>query len=208
MKRLTPKDKAVINAFTDKKPAESRKLSSDGTTLDGLWMGGREIAVWKGGKIVLNDLGSRSAQLVQDFLKRNTPRNWIQEMISTINRIPESILDALIEEINQRVVSEYVMPDDEREQQAILKRKLRLTRDHLDALKFLVMSGAINSPNRAVASSDLKAFSQEVLGDLIKHGMIQGVADRRNPRGLPKAYYTNMSGFLMGHAYQRRYVKA
>jgi len=68
----------VINAFIDQKPAESKKLLTNGMRLDGVWMGGSNIAHWEGGRIVTNDLGSKAAQTVQNFLKRNTPKNLLR----------------------------------------------------------------------------------------------------------------------------------
>lgn len=48
---LGAKDKAVLDAFGNKKAAEGKKLSTDGTTLDGNWMGGKKLAFWQGEKI-------------------------------------------------------------------------------------------------------------------------------------------------------------
>lgn len=73
------KDKKTIEAFTDKKAAESKKFSTDGKRLDGLWMGGKGIAVWEGGKIHFNDLGSKAAEQVQRYIKKSTPKNWLAE---------------------------------------------------------------------------------------------------------------------------------
>jgi len=75
--KLGKSDKQVIDAFTSKKAAESKKLTTDGKRLDGNWMGGKNIAEWKGGKIVLNDTGSRSGQIVQRAIKKNAPKNAI-----------------------------------------------------------------------------------------------------------------------------------
>lgn len=72
--RLSKKDKEVIKAFADKKSAESKKLTSDGKRLDGNWMGGRGIAQWKGGKIEVRDLGSRSADTVARALRKLAPK--------------------------------------------------------------------------------------------------------------------------------------
>ena len=80
--RLGKIDKQVINAFTDKKPMLGYKLDTDGKTLDGSWMGGRGIAVWKGDKIHFADLGSKSAQTVQNAVKKMAPRNDIAESIN------------------------------------------------------------------------------------------------------------------------------
>lgn len=53
---------------------EGNKLSTDGSRLDGNWMGGRGIAEWNNGKISFGDLGSRSAQKVQRFISKNVPQ--------------------------------------------------------------------------------------------------------------------------------------
>lgn len=75
--KLTPKDKKVLNAFIDKQAASSKNLESDGTRLDGSWMGGRGIAQWEAGKIAFSDLGSRGAQTVQRALRKLAPANLI-----------------------------------------------------------------------------------------------------------------------------------
>ena len=74
-RRMT--DGAVLNAFLDKRAAESKKLSTDGHRLNGNWMGGSTIAEWKHGKIVFHDLGSKAAQRVRKALVVGTPKNWI-----------------------------------------------------------------------------------------------------------------------------------
>ena len=88
---LTSKDKAVIMAFIDQKPAESKKLLTNGLRLDGLWMGGSGIAHWEGGRIVMNDLGSRSAQTVQNYLKKETPKNLMRTAGSIIRDLERRI---------------------------------------------------------------------------------------------------------------------
>jgi len=75
--KLGPKDKKVIDAFTEKKEADSDKLESTGKQLDGLWMGGKKIAYWEDGKIKMGDLGDRSSQTVQRALKKMTPKNML-----------------------------------------------------------------------------------------------------------------------------------
>lgn len=72
-------DKQVIDAFLDKKSADSKKLSTDGTRLDGSWMGGSGIAKWVDDKIQFNDLGSKAAQTVQNAVKKAAPKNWLKE---------------------------------------------------------------------------------------------------------------------------------
>jgi len=76
---LSPGDKKVIKAFIDKKPLEGRKLDTDGKKLDGMWMGGRGQAEWRGGKIVLRDQGGKSSDVIHRFIRKNAPRNWIAE---------------------------------------------------------------------------------------------------------------------------------
>lgn len=79
MFKLTKGDKRVIDAFIDQRPAESKKLISDGTHLDGLWMGGAGIAWWgpKYTTIRMQDLGSKAAQTVQRAIAKKVPRNWL-----------------------------------------------------------------------------------------------------------------------------------
>jgi transcription antitermination factor NusG len=77
--RISPADNKVIISFTEQKPGESRKLKTDGKTLDGLWMGGNNIAQWKSNKIHFNDLGSKAAETVQKAIKREAPKNQIVE---------------------------------------------------------------------------------------------------------------------------------
>jgi len=72
---LGKKDMLVLRSFADQKPANGPKLTTDGTRLDGNWMGGTGIAKWKGGKVHLNDLGSRAAQQVQLALKKYVAKN-------------------------------------------------------------------------------------------------------------------------------------
>lgn len=77
------KDKAVIRAFLDRKAMEGTKLTTDGKSLDGMWMGGRGIAIWNpkgdGKGIILNELGSKAAQSVQRALRKVAPKAWIIE---------------------------------------------------------------------------------------------------------------------------------
>ena len=74
--RLTKKDKAVLRAFLDRKRADSGHLESTGSRLDILGMGGRGVAQWRGNKIDLPDLGSRSGQTVQRALQRMAPPGY------------------------------------------------------------------------------------------------------------------------------------
>lgn len=102
---------------------------------------------------------------------------------------------------------EYFMPDEEREQQRALMQKHGLNDKHLKALKFLVLGKHVHSKNRAVSATDmLKACDQKCLDDLISLGMIEGVPSARNRRVM-SGYFATLPGFLMGHAYQRGYLK-
>lgn len=74
--RLSPKDKKIIEAFTDKKSMDNNKFESDGKVLDGLWMGGKKIAYWKGGKISFGPNASRSIQTVQKYVRKIAPSSW------------------------------------------------------------------------------------------------------------------------------------
>lgn len=68
---LGKKDLEVLKAFSEKKPANSEKLISNGRMLSGRWTGGAAMAFWRDGKVVFNDLGSKIVQSVQQKLKRD-----------------------------------------------------------------------------------------------------------------------------------------
>lgn len=70
---LGKRDKDVLRAFSDHRPADSKKLYTDGVVLDGLWMGGHNIAEWAADHVVFHDLGSKAAQTVQHALKKLIP---------------------------------------------------------------------------------------------------------------------------------------
>jgi|18_taG_2_1085343.scaffolds.fasta_scaffold92177_1 hypothetical protein len=71
--RLSPKDKEVIWSFFLKGNKTSKKLTTDGRSLDGQWLGGNNIAQWAGETIVLKDLGSIAAQVVENYVRKNCP---------------------------------------------------------------------------------------------------------------------------------------
>jgi hypothetical protein len=77
--RLNKTDKRVIAAFLDQKPADSKRLQSDGTRLDGLWMGGNKIAFWHKGKIHFGPNASRTIQMVQRAVRKGAPANDLSE---------------------------------------------------------------------------------------------------------------------------------
>lgn len=83
MDQLTDSDKKVINAFTDGKPATSRLLDTDGKRLDGMWMGGDDLAHWIGDKIQTGPGRPhvKSDEIVLRYLKKITPKNWMQESV-------------------------------------------------------------------------------------------------------------------------------
>lgn len=76
---LSDKDKAVIDAFTDGKEADSKKLSTDGKTLDGNWMGGKEIAIRDSEGVITPGEGRphvKSDEVVLRALKKMTPSRY------------------------------------------------------------------------------------------------------------------------------------
>jgi hypothetical protein len=85
MMRLGKKDKQVIKAFVEQNGMLGHKLYSNGTRLDGLWMGGQGLAVWRNGKIDLPDSGSRSGQLVQNAVRRAAAKVDIRGKTKTKN---------------------------------------------------------------------------------------------------------------------------
>ena len=96
---LSDKDKGVVNAFLDKKEADSKKLTTNGKRLDGNWMGGLGIAEWKGEKIDMPDLGSKSAENVQKYIQKEAPQNWLKssERTAASGKYPE--LDSIAKKI-------------------------------------------------------------------------------------------------------------
>jgi len=68
-KRQTKGDVEVIKAFIEQRSASGKKLSTDGVRLDGHWMGGNKIAFWKGGKIHMPDIGSKTADQIQRSIR-------------------------------------------------------------------------------------------------------------------------------------------
>lgn len=81
--RLSTSDRQTIDAFTSGRSRQGSKLSSDGRRLDGHWMGGGNIAEWKGGKIVFHDLGSKAAQTVQSYVRRSAAPNDLASRSAT-----------------------------------------------------------------------------------------------------------------------------
>jgi hypothetical protein len=73
--RIGARDRAVIRCFPRRQACVGHKLTTDGTRLDGLWLGGSDIAHWSGGRVVMPDLGSRAAQTVQRALGRALQEN-------------------------------------------------------------------------------------------------------------------------------------
>lgn len=78
---LSKADKRVIMAFLDKQKASSKKIESTGTQLDGLWMGGTNIAHWKDDKVVIgeNRPHGRSDQTIIRFIRKHAPRLMLGE---------------------------------------------------------------------------------------------------------------------------------
>lgn len=70
-------DAQVLDAFIDRKSAIGKTLSTDGWRLDGHWMGGTGIAVWRDDQINFKDLGSKAAEKVQRKLRKMTPKNLL-----------------------------------------------------------------------------------------------------------------------------------
>ena len=77
--KLGKGDRKVIAAFIDAKGADSEKLHSDGSRLDGTWMGGNDLARWDGNKIVpgKDQPHGRAAQVVLRAVKKATPSKLI-----------------------------------------------------------------------------------------------------------------------------------
>lgn len=75
--RIGIKDRKVIRAFVDKRAAEGHKLSTDGRSLDGHWLGGRWIAEWvhgpRGEQIKCNVSGLTSQTVCRAVRREAAP---------------------------------------------------------------------------------------------------------------------------------------
>jgi hypothetical protein len=81
---LGANDHKVLAAFAKGEKAESKKLSTDGKTLHGNWMGGGSIAKHIDGKVHLRQMTSRSEQTVHRALKKkHLAKNDIAECVDT-----------------------------------------------------------------------------------------------------------------------------
>lgn len=95
---LGPADKKVLDAFIDKRALDSKKLSTDGKRLDGLWMGGGNVAEWSGNKIQFNDTGGKSGDTIHRAIKKMAPRNAIASQRTARRRTELSdVLDDLVQ---------------------------------------------------------------------------------------------------------------
>jgi len=69
-------DERVLRAFVDKRAAVGNKYTSDGRRLDGMWLGGSNIASWEPGPrggvhiIVLHDTGGKTAQSIHRKIRK------------------------------------------------------------------------------------------------------------------------------------------
>lgn len=93
---LSDKDKAVIDAFTDGKEADSKKLSTDGKTLDGNWMGGKEIAIRDSEGVITPGEGRphvKSDEVVLRALKKMTPSRYYRgsAKVASISGVADGI---------------------------------------------------------------------------------------------------------------------
>ncbi len=96
MFKLNPRDKQVIQDFTDKKKnIGGAYMWTDGFRLDTLGMGGMTVARWVKGRRIAIDPSvphTKAQKTVINYLKKVTPKNLIEESTS-------SKLGALLQEI-------------------------------------------------------------------------------------------------------------
>jgi hypothetical protein len=104
---MSPAHRKVIDAFIDQESAESNKLSTDGKRLDGLWMGGKNIAYWEGGKIKMGPLDSRSKQTIQHAIKKAAPKNMLSEATWGVGLQGAQMREAAIEKAIQAMAKKY-----------------------------------------------------------------------------------------------------
>lgn len=80
---LSAKDKDVIDSFANKQAAEGKKLSTDGKTLDGNWMGGKKLAFWQGEKIHFGAgrPHTKTDEVVMRAIRKYAPRFDLAESV-------------------------------------------------------------------------------------------------------------------------------
>ena len=92
--RLSPKDKRVINDFIDRKSigSHSRRLVTDGHTLDIYGLGGKGVAEWRelgggeGWKIIFRDLGRKDQEVIQRYIRKTVSPRWLESGESNPSR--------------------------------------------------------------------------------------------------------------------------
>lgn len=67
----------VLDAFTEGRPAQSKRFTTDGVTLDGNWLGGKGLATRSAnGKISFQDNGSKTQEVVERALRKMAPKSY------------------------------------------------------------------------------------------------------------------------------------
>lgn len=80
---LRPKDKGVIDLFSQKKAGEGKIMLTDGNTLETVgFIGASKIAKWENGviKILLPGLASRTQQSILKYMKKSIPPNFTKDI--------------------------------------------------------------------------------------------------------------------------------
>lgn len=109
--KLTKGNKKVIDAFINKKKADDQKFESTGTVLDGLWMGGKEIAYWKNNKINFGNLTSRSQQTVQKYIRKAAPSMDLNEAV-TKSKSASKVLKLMDQDVEYQAAVKKVAKED------------------------------------------------------------------------------------------------
>ncbi len=158
---LNKSDRKVIDAFIDKTAMDGKSLATDGKSLEGLWIGGKDIAVWENNKIIFNDLGSKSAQTVQRAIKKAAPSNRISESFLVRNTYKISI--------SESSGKKFMMTAKDGRSGSVKKQS---TLSYSAALSFLSNS-LIKLEKIDSTSADLRAM--KILDDITKTGQPKGI---------------------------------
>lgn len=71
------RDKRVIKAFIDQKPAEGHKLWTNGVSLDVHGLGGKDVAVWNMHDLIaFPNMSSRTTEQIQRALMKLAPKSY------------------------------------------------------------------------------------------------------------------------------------
>jgi len=182
--RLSPQSKKVIDAWLDKRPASNIKLTSDGKTLDGNWMGGSDIAVWKKNKdgelvIVMKETGGKAGDTIQNYIRRNAPKNWL----SDYNQSQMKSASDVLRNLERRVAQLERQSAPKKEEEVLDEHLIREIELHIENTysQYQNIQGVISMIKKHVARGEyLESRAIDAFNNLV---VLPGIKDYRREFG-------------------------